>query len=57
MDPRFYRALRGWLAEEAGATLAEYSLVLAFVTTASVLSLSVLGLIVLGYLDDIGGGF
>ncbi len=57
MDPRFYRALRGWLAEEAGATLAEHSFVLTFVAAVSVLSVSAIGLIVLGYFDDIVGGF
>ena len=57
MDPRFERALRGWLAEESGQALAEYSLIIAFVAIACVLALGFLGFAIAGSLDDVTAAF
>ncbi len=57
MDPRLERTLRGWLAEEAGQALAEYSLLLAFIAAACVVALGFLGVAIAGGLDDLTAGF
>ena len=57
MDPNFERALHGWLAEEAGQALAEYSLLLAFIAAACVVALGFLGFAIAGGLDAVTAGF
>jgi len=57
MDPKFERALRGWLAEEAGQALAEYGLIIAFVALACVVALGFLGFAIGDGLDAVTAGF
>jgi hypothetical protein len=53
----FVRGLRLRPWEENGQTLAEVSLVFAFVVVLSVVGLTAIGIIVLGYFEDMIMGF